>query len=47
MGLMDIVQKVSGSAKVTCKKCSFETTEYELIKNSYICPNCGFDDRHD
>ena len=42
MGLMDMVQKVTGSAKVACKKCSFETTEYELIKNFYLCPNCGF-----
>ena len=42
MGLLDIVQKVSGSAKVTCKKCSFESTEYDLVKNFYICPNCGF-----
>ena len=42
MGIMDMVKKVTGSAKVTCKKCSFETTEYDLIKNSYICPNCGF-----
>ena len=42
MGLMDMVQKMTGSAKVTCKKCSFETTEYEMLKNYHICPNCGF-----
>jgi acetyl-CoA carboxylase carboxyl transferase subunit beta len=42
MGLMDIVQKVSGSAKVKCKKCEYEATEYDLVKNCYICPNCGF-----
>ena len=42
MGLLDMVQKVTGSAKVTCKKCEFESTEYDLVKNYYICPNCGF-----
>ncbi|MCR5718164.1 MAG: acetyl-CoA carboxylase, carboxyltransferase subunit beta [Oscillospiraceae bacterium] len=42
MGFMDMIQKISGSAKITCKKCEYEATEYELVKNSYICPNCGF-----
>ena len=42
MGLMDMIHKVSGAAKVTCKKCEYEATEYDLIQNNYICPNCGF-----
>ena len=43
MGLFnDVLQKVSGSAKITCKKCGHEDTEYNLVKNFYICPNCGF-----
>lgn len=27
---------------VTCKKCSHEDTMYNLFKNNYICPNCGY-----
>ncbi|MCR4644618.1 MAG: acetyl-CoA carboxylase, carboxyltransferase subunit beta [Oscillospiraceae bacterium] len=43
----DFIEKVntSSAAKVqhvTCKKCSHEDTKYNLIKNDYICPNCGY-----
>lgn len=43
----DFIEKVNNnsSAKVqhvTCKKCNHEDTKYNLIKNDYICPNCGY-----
>lgn len=36
-----IMQKVNGSAKITCKKCSFEDTVANLEQHDYICPNCS------
>jgi acetyl-CoA carboxylase carboxyl transferase subunit beta len=42
MGFIDnIMNKVNGSAKITCKKCSFEDTLNNLEQHDYICPNCG------
>ncbi len=32
-------QKMDASVKITCKKCGYEAKGYELIENSYICPN--------
>ena len=37
----NIMQKVNGSAKVTCKKCSHEDTLSNLEQHDYICPECG------
>ena len=37
----ELVGKVNGSAKIKCKKCSYEDSAYNLIKNYYICPSCG------
>ena len=34
-------QKMDASVKITCKKCGYEAKGYELIENSYICPDCG------
>lgn len=43
MSLLDgLMQKVSGNPTIKCKKCSFEETAKNLIKNHYICPSCGF-----
>ena len=42
MGFIDnIMQKVNGSAKVACKKCSHEETLSNLEQHDYICPECG------
>ncbi|MBP0973936.1 MAG: acetyl-CoA carboxylase carboxyltransferase subunit beta [Oscillospiraceae bacterium] len=43
----DFIEKVNNNSAakvqhVTCKKCSHEDTMYNLIKNDYICPNCGY-----
>ena len=38
----NLMQKVSGSAKVSCKKCNHEDTVSVLEQHDYICPECGF-----
>ncbi len=43
----DFIEKVNTNTAakaqhVTCKKCNHEDTKYNLIKNNYICQNCGY-----
>lgn len=41
-GVNELMQRLNGNPTITCKKCSFEETAKNLIKNHYICPSCGF-----